>query len=272
MWKGVMSWTVSWRKNKNTKGGFSTTLDIQSPCQMMSKGCTITSSARYLCSITILSFGDWIPRAKWRWIVFRLSDPFFLHLLRMILASFHTSKVKVFAIQMKTLEDGRKVWNPFPSSDLPFIHLTSSTQKPVAVAAITANCAACFWDGKGGNQKSICLNPCNNGKLYSGIGVAGGIPVANRSANTLSRTSQVIFFCMMAVSCFLWYKCPSTNKNTCNLYLKSSYVRAASDCGAKHGCNVFQKVTPLEPYWNPQRHWVDLNPFADWFFKKNPRK
>ena len=30
------------------------TLGIQSPCQMMSKGCIITSSARYLSSITIL--------------------------------------------------------------------------------------------------------------------------------------------------------------------------------------------------------------------------
>ena len=62
------------------------------------------------------------------------------------------------------------------------------------ISLLCSNNSKLHGDGKGGNQKSICLNPCNNGKLYSGIGVAGGIPVANRSVKTLSRTSQVFIF------------------------------------------------------------------------------
>ena len=40
-----------------------TSLGIQSPCQMMIGVYNHLRKARYLGSITILSFGDWIPRA-----------------------------------------------------------------------------------------------------------------------------------------------------------------------------------------------------------------
>ena len=95
---------------------------------------------------------------------------------------------------MRTVEDGKKVWIPFPSSDVPFklflphswkwktglwkmslvskmatfdfhdcwrksIHLASTTQKPVAVAATAANWDVCAFEMvkgcKGGHQKSI---------------------------------------------------------------------------------------------------------------------
>lgn len=64
-------------------------------------------------------------------------------------------------------------------------------------------CVCAFEMVKGDRtSKNICLNPCNIYKLknmciyiyiydiYSGIGVAGDIPVANRSLDTIPGTSQ----------------------------------------------------------------------------------
>ena len=90
---------------------------------------------------------------------------------------------------MKTVEDGKKLWIPFPSSDVPFklflphswkwktglwkmslvskmatfdfhdcwrksIHLTSTTQKPVAVAATAANWDVCAFEMVKGDIKN----------------------------------------------------------------------------------------------------------------------
>ena len=53
--------TISPKKTKKQRA-HSLQVGIQSQNVREWLGCTSTSSARYLASITILSFGDWIPR------------------------------------------------------------------------------------------------------------------------------------------------------------------------------------------------------------------